>query len=153
LVVDDPVALGVLPVLGAEVLDELLLGELLLGRVLELEPLLLLPLMLPDDDVPPAAPLAPEPDLLKWASHSAREMFPSLFVSRAEKLGAEELDEALADGALEEPLEALPDAAGVDVDGLLDEDEDWAPASDDSAKSTAAAVMLRVLGMDGVPIG
>ena len=44
------------------------------------------------------------------------------------------------------PLELLlPVAEGVDeVDGLLDDDEDWATASDDSANITAAAVTLRV---------
>ena len=68
------------------------------------------------------------------------------------------------DGLLDEPLEeppvaALPDvpapllpevegevADGEDDDGLLDEELDCAEASVDSAKSTAAAVMLRPLG-------
>jgi hypothetical protein len=78
--------------------------------------------------VPPLA--APEPDLLKWASHSERETWPSLFLSTDEKLGAllepdmpleppaaepllEDgvLDEPLADGVLDEPL----------ADGVLDE--------------------------------
>ena len=100
--------------------------------------LLLLPL------VPPLA--APELDLLKWASHSAREIWPSLFVSTDEKLGAEleplalepdrpplELPVVLPEplDMPDEPLELEPDAEGVeeplelepDADGV-DEDED-----------------------------
>jgi hypothetical protein len=112
-----------------------------LGEVVELGEGVLLPL---------APAPAPEPDLLKCASHSARETWPSLFVSTDEKLGAEELelleppdrppleppevalppdaalppedDEPEADGVLElEPLE--PDAAGdeeLEDDGVLE---------------------------------
>ncbi len=98
-----------------------------------------------------------------------------MFVSAAEKFGVDVLldDEPLAedgseddeeeddgveeedDGLLVVPLELLPETDGVDdddedglVDGLLDEDEDCATASVDSAKRTAAVVMLRVFGMD-----
>jgi len=133
-----------LPLLEPEpmppLLDPLLDG--VLGEVVELGELVLL---LPLAPVP-----ALEPDLLKCASHSARETWPSLFVSTDEKLGAEELelleppdrppleppevalppdaalppedDEPEADGVLElEPLE--PDAAGdeeLEDDGVLE---------------------------------
>lgn len=116
----------VLGVLGDDVLGDVVLDELLLGELLEPEPVLLLP---------PAAP-----DLSKWASHSAREICPSPFVSTDVKLGVEALDEL------------LPDTDGDDEEGLLGEEEDCATARDDSAKSTAAAVMLRVLGMDEAPL-
>jgi hypothetical protein len=95
--------------------------------------------------LPPLA--APEPDLLKCASHSERDTWPSLFLSTEEKLGSDELllepvlleppdaalpdlevsdepDELLPDAAGEdeepdEPDEPLPDAAGEDEDELL----------------------------------
>src|SRR5262249_21719059 len=70
--------LGEVVLLPDELGDELLLGELLL--------------------VPPLEELLP--DLLKYASHSAREIEPSLFLSTAENDGVE-LDELLA------PPEAL----------------------------------------------
>ena len=140
----------VLGVLGDDVLGDFVLDELLAGELLELEPVLLLP---------PAAP-----DLLKWASHSAREICPSLFVSTDVKLGVEALDELLPEAAGEDdeepdepvapdaPVELLPDTDGDDEEGLLGEEEDCATASDDSANITAAAVMLRVLGMDETPL-
>ena len=105
--------------------EPLVLGEVVgLGDVVEL--------------VPPLA--APEPDLLKCASHSARDTWPSLLVSTDEKLGADELllepdvppleplvleppEAALPDapellpeaaGADDEPELALPEAAGAD---------------------------------------
>jgi hypothetical protein len=92
-----------------------------------------------------------------------------LFVSAAEKFGDEMLldepaallpdvegrveDEDDEDGVLDVSVELLPDADGVDedVDGLVedglleDEEEDCATANVDSAKSTAALVMPRVL--------
>ena len=106
--------------------------------VLPLAPLLgdvlVLPLVLPP------APL--ELDLLKYASHSEREICPSLFVSTDAKLGVavlalaalppEALDDAL--GRLDEPVEELPEAAG--------EDELCAAATPDSANSAAAVAML-----------
>ncbi|HUQ73731.1 MAG TPA: Crp/Fnr family transcriptional regulator [Burkholderiales bacterium] len=134
--------------LGEVVLGDVVLGDELLGELVELE----LPLMLGEE--PPAAPVAPEPDLLNCASHSARETWPSPFVSTDVKLGVEalllELDEP--------PAALLPDADGDEEDGdeedgLLDEDEDCATASVDSAKSTAVVVMLRVLGMEGSCFG
>ncbi|HEY7238368.1 MAG TPA: hypothetical protein VH600_04305 [Burkholderiales bacterium] len=113
-------------VLGVELLGEddelLLLGELLL-------------------DVPPLEELLP--DLLKCASHSAREMEPSLFLSTDENdgvellelapleaLGEDDEEEELGEAALgedellEAPPEALPEdlllplELGLEVDGL-----------------------------------
>ena len=85
--------------LGALVVpDELLLGELL-------GPELLPPLMPDELELPPAAPVELELDLslLKYASHSACEICPSLFLSTAEKLGFELLlDELPADEDLSE---------------------------------------------------
>ena len=102
----------------------------------------------------PVAP-APEPDLLKWASHSEREICPSLLVSTAEKLGAEVLAPALALPLAPLPDDALPLALGV----LLAPDEPLAPdaagelglsaldelcakAIPDSANSAAAVAAL-----------
>ena len=79
-------------------------------------------LLLPLPDAPvlellplePVAPLeaAPELDLLKCASHSWRETWPSLFVSTEEKVGVDALvaplDE-LGEDELEAPPEALPE--------------------------------------------
>ena len=113
-------------VLGVELLGEddelLLLGELLL-------------------EVPPLEELLP--DLLKCASHSAREMEPSLFLSTDENdgvellelapleaLGEDDEEEELGEAALgvdellEAPPEALPEdlllplELGLEVDGL-----------------------------------
>jgi hypothetical protein len=84
-----PLLLGELELLPDELGDELLgdelLGELLLGELLL--------------DVPPLEELL-LPDLLKYASHSEREIEPSLFLSTDENDGVE-LDELLA------PPEAL----------------------------------------------
>jgi len=149
-------------------LGEALLDEPVLGELLELEPELL-PML--DDDVPPDAPVLLDPllDLLNCASHSAREIWPSLLVSTEEKLGVEELDdeppaadegvdeEEEDDGLLEDDededdglvADGLElDDDGLDDDGLDDDDEDCATASVDSANITAAAVMLRPLGME-----
>ena len=94
-----------------------------------------------------------------------------MLVSAVEKFGVDELDvlaEPPADDVSEELLELeddglLDDEDGVllvddgeldDVDGELDDDDDCATASVDSAKSTAAVMMLRVLGMDwATPVG
>lgn len=165
-----------LGVLGAGVLgDVVLLDEpLVLGEVVLLPdvlPELMLPELLGVLDVPPEL----EPDLLKCASHSEREIEPSLLVSTAEKLGAALLlaeapllpdapVEALPDvdcdalGA-ELPLEDMPDeplpeddwlepvAAGDEDDGVLLDDEDCATASVDSANSTAAVMVVAVLNI------
>jgi len=165
------------------------LGVVLEGVELDELPLpeVLLPLM-PEDELPDmpllegeeldVLPPELEPDLLKCASHSARDTDPSLFVSTAEKLGAEALLLALEpplllelDGVLDEaePLaEGVFDCedAGLVVDededegvedcddpvaaGEEDEDEDCATASVDSANSTAAVMVPTVLSMDGL---
>lgn len=118
--------------------------------------------------LPPLA--APEPDLLKCASHSERDTWPSLFLSTEEKLGSDELllepdmpplepllleppDAALPEDleVSDEPDELLPDAAGEDEDEPPDaagEDEDeelCATATLDSANSAAAVAALRTL--------
>lgn len=106
--------------------DPLLLPELepprpLPGCVVVLLPLPddpLLPEVLPLELVPPPE-AAPEPDLLKCASHSAREICPSLFVSTDEKTGVEELEAPALDDPPEvlgedEELEAPPEALGVE---------------------------------------
>jgi hypothetical protein len=96
------------------------LGEV--GDVVLLEPLLMPEeLPLPMLDVPPEAPPELELDLLKCASHSAREIWPSLFVSTSEKLGCDELPETLE----LPPLAADDGDEDDEEDGLLvEEDED-----------------------------
>jgi hypothetical protein len=99
--------------LPLEPLDPLELPEPMLPLLLPLEPLLPAPLEPVLGEVlgevlellPPLA--APEPDLLKWASHSERDTLPSLLVSTDEKLGADELLLEL-EGLLLEPDAALP---------------------------------------------
>jgi hypothetical protein len=94
-----------------------------------------------------------------------------LFESAAEKLGDEllllddDVPPAAEGDEVEDELDGLvvedelSEALGVElveglVDGLLDEeDEDCATASVDSAKRTAAVVMLSVLGMDVISNG
>lgn len=122
--------------LGEPVLGELVLGEL--GDVVLLLPPVAPPLLLP---------LAEESDL-KCASHSAREIWPSLFASTAEKLGAALLDapalldmpedpDAPEDGvALCEDLSELLPEAPVD-----DEPELCAMATLAIAKSAAAVAV------------
>jgi hypothetical protein len=77
-----------------------------------------------------------EPDLLKWASHSEREIVPSLLVSTDEKVGCDALLGLVALG-----LAALGE---VEL-----EEESAAMASDESANSAAAVVMLTVFNMWG----
>ena len=154
-----------LPLLGV-------LGDLVVAPLDEPEPIEpdelppVEPEVLPDepDEVPPLE--LEEPDLLKCASHSLREIWPSLLVSTDEKLGAlelldeplgevvDELDEppaALDGDELDEPvdgeLDELPLADGVEGDELPDLAESAATASVDSAKSTAAEVTLTVLSI------
>ena len=111
-----------LPELPDELLPELLGEGVELGDEVELL-------------LPPLA--APEPDLLKCASHSERDTWPSLFLSTEEKSGLDELllepdipplepllepvlleppDAALPEDleVSDEPDELLPDAAGED---------------------------------------
>ena len=137
------------------------------------------------DEVEPLLPplAAPAPDLLKCASHSARDTWPSLFLSTEEKSGLDELllepdipplepplepvlleppDAALPEDleVSDEPDELLPDAAGEDEDELLpdaageDEDEELcATATLDSANSAAAVAALRTLSFMKEPPG
>ena len=93
------------------------------------------------DELPEVPPLAaPEPDLLKWASHSERDTWPSLLVSTAEKFGVELLASALL----------LPDADGVadgedeDLSLLVLDEELCATATLDSANRAAAVAALRI---------
>jgi hypothetical protein len=90
-----------------------------------------------EPDELPELPLVPEgvlvlpllaPDLLKWASHSAREIVPSLLASTDEKLGWEVLE-----------LAALGEAAPVALE------ESAAMARDESANSAAAVVTVTLL--------
>ncbi len=86
-----------------------MLGLLVLG-LLVLPGVLLLPLVAP----PLLLPLVEELDL-KCASHSEREICPSLFVSTAEKVGAELLDAP--------PLLDMPEDPDEPEDGVaLSED-------------------------------
>ena len=103
-----------------------------LGEVVELLPEPVLEL--------PVAPLAPDPDLLKWASHSEREIWPSLLVSTDEKFGSAMLELA--------PLELEPDAEGV---LLLPEDELCAMATPERASSAAAVALVTSFNIDIPP--
>lgn len=102
--------LGLLGLLGVLVLLPLEPIPLELGDVVLLLPLLPMPLELgevllePLLLAPPLAPLLEELDL-KCASHSEREICPSLFVSTCEKVGVELLD---APPLLDIPLELPP---------------------------------------------
>jgi hypothetical protein len=133
----------------------------LLGLPLELE---LEPLPIEPDELLPIEPeeLLPleelEPDLLKCASHSEREIWPSLLVSTAEKFGvvALLLPEAALGVALPdlaEPLPApwvcpvLPAEVGDWLELLLDLESPAATASPDRTKSAAAVVTVTVLSI------
>ena len=116
---DVPELLEPMPLLLGEVgllLGDELLGDGLLGDGLVLGELLLGELLL---DVPPLEELELLPDLLKCASHSCREIDPSLFLSTEENVGVELL-ELLA------PPEALGEDDEEDVlgDAALGEDEE-----------------------------
>jgi hypothetical protein len=138
----------VLGVVGVGVVGVGVLGEVV---VLLLEPPAPEELLgvLPDAPllvVPPAL----EPDLLKYASHSERDTWPSLFVSTAEKLGAEALlevvppEDMLPDAPLAElgvdmlPDELEPLADGVVVDGVVAEPDAPDDAPDDWLEPVAA---------------
>src|SRR3954468_3127906 len=104
----------------------LLLGDfgLLLGEeLLELGELLLGELLL---EVPPLEELEPLPDLLKCASHSCREIEPSLFVSTEENVGVELLELLAPPEALGEDDEEdeLGEAALGEDEELLGEDDE-----------------------------
>lgn len=146
--------------LGEPVLGEVELGDVELGEVVD---------ELPDELPPmPCELLVPpllEPDLLKCASHSEREIWPSLLVSTDAKLGVVALPELLELGELDEPPAALlgvelpdftePLAAPPVCPWLLAEVGDWAlpdveelsaaTASPDRTKSAAAVVTVTVL--------
>lgn len=147
------------PVLGVVVLGDVVLGDVL-DEPLE-EPLM------PEPVLVPPLELELEP-LLKCASHSAREIWPSLLVSTDEKLGCElllpelELGEVVLDDeppaapvddlllddepADELPVDELPLADGEAEDGLDEEDEESAAAAArERAKSAAAVVTVTVL--------
>jgi hypothetical protein len=99
------------------------------------------------EPVEPVAPLAPEPVLPKWASHSEREIRPSLFLSTDENVGAEVLE---LDDIPEEPLApplAEPEAEGVDLPLLLD-DELCAIATPERANSAAAVALVTNFSID-----
>lgn len=126
--------LELLPVLGV-------LGEVVLGEVLD-EPVE--PLVLPLDEPLPMPELVPPlelEDLLKCASHSEREIWPSLLVSTDEKLGVL----ALLELELGELDDVPPLAEGEDE--LLDLESPAATASVERAKSAAAVVIVTVLSI------
>jgi hypothetical protein len=112
---------------------------------------------------PPVAPLELAPDLLKYASHSLRDTWPSLFVSTELKLGAEAEAPPEASAPLDmpelPPLEAppdapdelLPDAPDELLPVALGEDEDLSLLLDEelcaidtlaSANSAAAVAVV-----------
>lgn len=116
-------------------------------------------------------PLAPE-DAPKWASHSARDTLPSLFLSTAEKLGVDEdapalelmppelelgLELELEPPEAAEPLEddwplvlPLPDIEGEELEPLLLEGVcaevepllDLSPAANDAPDSARSAAAV-----------
>jgi hypothetical protein len=129
--------------LGAGVLllgDGLLLGELLL-------------------DVPPLEELLP--DLLKCASHSCREIEPSLFVSTEENVGVELLEllappEALGEDDEDEELGELAlgedeELLGEDGELLLGEDDELLEAPPEALPEDlllSVALGLELLGLE-----
>jgi hypothetical protein len=122
-----PLLLGLLELPPLELplgLLELLLGEL--GLVVLLGLLELLPA---PEELPPVAPLL-ELDLLKYASHSERDTWPSLFLSTLVKLGAE-LDAPLELEPLDmpelPPLEAPDELLGEELEELGDELDELPP--------------------------
>ena len=130
---------------------------LLLG-LLELPPLELplglLELLPAPEELPPVAPLL-ELDLLKYASHSERDTWPSLFLSTLVKLGAE-LDAPLELEPLDmpelPPLEAPDELLGEDDDlSLLDAPVDEEPelcAMDTLASANSAAAVAVVINFN-----
>jgi hypothetical protein len=105
----------------------------------------------PDEPDEPVAPLAPE-ELepgLKCASHSEREMEPSLFLSTDENVGAAVLELAPPDDMPDEPLELEPEADGEDLPllpyGVC------AMAAPDSAKRAAAVALVTSFNINNPP--
>ncbi|HEU4921993.1 MAG TPA: hypothetical protein VFT23_02845 [Burkholderiales bacterium] len=97
-------------------------------------------------------PVAPElePDLLKWASHSEREIWPSLLVSTDEKVGAAMLELVLPDDIPDEPEDIPDEPLEPDAEGvvLLPEDELCAIATLDRARSAAAVALVTSFNID-----
>jgi hypothetical protein len=141
------------PLLGEVVLlgdEELLLGELLLGELLLGELLL---------DVPPLEELE-LPDLLKYASHSCREIEPSLFLSTEENVGVELLELLAPPEALGEDDEEdeLGEAALGEDEELLGEDEELPLGEDELLEAPPEALpedlLLSVaLGLEELLLG
>jgi hypothetical protein len=106
----------------------------------------------PDEPDEPVAPLAPE-ELepgLKCASHSEREMVPSLFLSTDENVGAAVLEPAPPDDIPDEPLELEPEADGEDLP-LLPYGEVCAMAALDRAKRAAAVALVTSFNINNPP--
>lgn len=120
------------PVLGGVLLPEPmpLLG--VLGDVVLLPPLL--GVLDEPPEVPPAAPLLAPEAAPKCASHSAREIWPSLFLSTSEKLGA----------LLLAPVELLPDALGAlsPPDAPVDDEPELCAMATLARANSAAAVAV-----------
>jgi len=138
-----PLLLGEVVLLGD---DELLLGELLLGELLL--------------DVPPLEELELLPDLLKCASHSCREIDPSLFLSTEENVGVELLELLAPPEALGEDDEedVLGEAALGEDDELLGEDEELLLGEDELLEAPPEALpedlLLSVaLGLEELLLG
>jgi hypothetical protein len=124
-----PLLLGEVGLLG----DGLLLGELVLGELLLGELLL---------DVPPLEELELLPDLLKYASHSCREIDPSLFLSTDENVGVELLELLAPPEALGEDDEedVLGEAALGEDEELLGEDEELLLGEDELLEAPPEAL-------------
>ncbi|HET7297651.1 MAG TPA: hypothetical protein VFI89_02960 [Burkholderiales bacterium] len=97
-------------------------------------------------------PVAPElePDLLKCASHSEREIWPSLLVSTDENVGAAMLELVLPDDIPDEPEDIPDEPLEPDAEGvvLLPEDELCAIATLDRARSAAAVALVTSFNID-----
>jgi hypothetical protein len=113
---------------GVLVLGELVLGELLLGELLL--------------EVPPLEELELLPDLLKYASHSCREIDPSLFLSTAENVGVELLELLAPPEALgeDDEEEVLGEAALGEDEELLGEDEELLLGEDELLEAPPEAL-------------
>jgi hypothetical protein len=124
-----PLLLGEDGLLG----DGLLLGELVLGELLLGELLL---------DVPPLEELELLPDLLKYASHTCREIDPSLFLSTDENVGVELLELLAPPEALGEDDEEdeLGEAALGEDEELLGEDEELLLGEDELLEAPPEAL-------------
>jgi len=123
----------------------LLLGLLglvvLLGLLLELEP--------PDDELP-LLPLELEPDLLKYASHSERDTWPSLFLSTVVKLGVSaDAPELLLPMPELPPLDAPLEELGEELDELGEELDELPPLDAPLLEELGVELLLPVaLGED-----